>query len=386
MTLARMLEAPLIAHVIYRLGTGGLENGLVNLVNWLPRERFRHAVVCLAGSTDFARRIQRPDVAIYSLDKRPGKDVRAYARLWRLLRRLQPDLVHTRNLGTIDLQWIAIAAGVPRRVHGEHGWEAADPCGLDAKSLRIRRFCRPAIHRYVAMSQDLARWLGKSVGVAPQRIEQIYNGVDVERFSPDGPLPADLPWSAASPRPFVFGTVGRLDQVKNQEALLAAFARSIQASSPDSPRHAASRLIVVGSGPLADTLQRRASELGIADLVWFAGSRDDIPQLLRAMDVFVLPSVNEGISNTLLEAMATARPVVAARVGGNPELVEHESTGLLYDPGQHAGLLEAMLRYRRDDNLTIVHGAAGRWRACQRFSLQSMVNGYSDLYSRMLET
>jgi len=96
--------------------------------------------------------------------------------------------------------------------------------------------------------------------------------------------------------------------------------------------------------------------------------------------------MNEGISNTLLEAMATARPVVAARVGGNPELVEHTSTGLLYDPRQPDGLLQAMLRYRRDDNLTIVHGAAGRRRACQRFSLQSMVNGYSDLYSRMLET
>jgi sugar transferase (PEP-CTERM/EpsH1 system associated) len=385
MTQLQMHEPPLIAHVIYRLAIGGLENGLVNLLNRLPCERFRHAVVCLAGTTDFARRIQRPDVAIYSLDKRPGKDMRAYVRFWKLLRQLQPDLVHTRNLGTVDLQWIAAAARVPHRVHGEHGWEASDPWGLDARSLRIRRLCRAAIHRYVAMSQDLARWLGTSVGVAPQRIEQIYNGVDVERFSPEGSLPGDLPWQGASPRPFVFGTVGRLDQVKNQQALLEAFAGSLRASPPGSPS-AGSRLIVVGSGPLAATLQGRASELGIGDLVWFAGPRDDIPQLLRAMDVFVLPSMNEGISNTLLEAMATGRPIVAARVGGNPELVEHCSTGLLYDPGQQGGLLEAMLRYRRDGDLTIVHGVAGRRRACERFSLHSMVNRYTDLYSLMLET
>ncbi len=379
-----MQEPPLIAHVIYRLAVGGLENGLVNLLNRLPRERFRHAVVCLAGATDFARRIQRPDVAIYSLDKRPGKDLRAYLRLWRLLRQLQPDLVHTRNLGTVDLQWIAVAAKVPHRVHGEHGWEAADPQGLDAKSLRIRRLCRAAIHRYVAMSQDLARWLGSNVGVPSQRIEQIYNGVDVERFCPEGSLPADLPWRAACPQPLVFGTIGRLDQVKNQAALLEAFARLLQASQSDGGA-APLRLIVVGSGPLATGLRARASELGIAEQVWFAGARDDIPQLLRAIDVFVLPSMNEGISNTLLEAMATGRPVIAARVGGNPEVVAHESTGLLYDPRQPDGLLEAMLRYRSDRNLTVDHGAAGRRRACERFSLQSMVNGYTDLYSRMLE-
>jgi sugar transferase (PEP-CTERM/EpsH1 system associated) len=376
-------EPPLIAHVIYRLGIGGLENGLVNLLNWLPPQRFRHAVVCLAGATDFARRIERTDVAIYSLDKRPGKDLGAYSRFWKLLRQLQPDLVHTRNLGTVDLQWVAAAAGVPHRVHGEHGWEATDPLGRDTRSLRIRRLCRAAIHRYVAMSQDLARWLVTSVGIAPQRIEQIYNGVDVERFCPEGSLPADLPWSAAAQRPFVFGTVGRLDQVKNQEALLQAYAHSLQ---PGAPAGGGSRLMVVGSGPLETTLRSRANELGIADLVWFAGSRDDIPQLLRAMDVFVLPSMNEGISNTLLEAMATARPVIAARVGGNPELVAHESTGLLYDPRQPDGLLQAMLRYRRDGNLTNIHGGAGRRRACERFSLQSMVNGYTDLYSRMLET
>jgi sugar transferase (PEP-CTERM/EpsH1 system associated) len=374
-----MHEPPLIAHVIYRLAIGGLENGLVNLLNRLPRERFRHAVVCLAGATEFARRIQRTDVAIYSLDKQPGKDVGAYLRFWKLLRQLRPDLVHTRNLGTVDMQWIAAAAGVPHRIHGEHGWEAADPQGLDGKSLRIRRFCRRAIHRYVAMSQDLAAWLGSSVGVPPQRIEQIYNGVDVERFGPQGPLPPDLPWKSSSPRPFVFGTIGRLDQVKNQAALLEAFAHSLH-TAPQ-----ASRLIVVGSGPLASTLQSRAVELGIADLVWFSGARDDVPELLRAMDVFVLPSMNEGISNTLLEAMASARPVIAARVGGNPELVEHESTGLLYDPRQRDSLLEAMLRYRLDGNLIVAHGAAGRRRACERFSLQAMVNGYTDLYSRMLE-
>lgn len=162
--------APLIVHVIYRLDYGGLENGLVNLLNRMPAAQFRHAVICLAGFSEFRQRIVRQDVEVYSLDKRPGKDLGAYVRLWRLLRRLRPDIVHTRNLGTIDMQWVALLAGARRRVHGEHGWEVSDLTGRNAKSLRIRRACRYAIHRYVALSQDIAQWLRTSVHVEPALI------------------------------------------------------------------------------------------------------------------------------------------------------------------------------------------------------------------------
>ena len=152
--LRRMIAPPLVVHVIHRLDFGGLENGLVNLVNCMPADRFRHAIVCLAGfEPDFRDRIQRSDVEVISLGKRPGKDLAPYARMWRVLRRLAPSVVHTRNLGTVDMQWIAAAAGVPHRVHGEHGWEASDPCGRNPKALRIRRACRPVIHLYVPMSQ-----------------------------------------------------------------------------------------------------------------------------------------------------------------------------------------------------------------------------------------
>ena len=139
--------APLIAHVIYRLDYGGLENGLVNLLNRMPREKYRHAIVCLAGFSAFRDRIARDDVEVVSVDKRPGKDLGAYARVWRQFTRLRPAIVHTRNLGTVDLQWVALAAGVRRRVHGEHGWDASDPRGESVRALRIRRACRPAIGR-----------------------------------------------------------------------------------------------------------------------------------------------------------------------------------------------------------------------------------------------
>jgi len=106
-------RVPLVAHIIHRLDIGGLENGLVNLINVTPPERYRHAIVCLSGfSPEFRSRIRRTDVQVTSVDKRPGKDPRAYLRVWRELRRLRPEIVHTRNIGTIDMQWIACAARV----------------------------------------------------------------------------------------------------------------------------------------------------------------------------------------------------------------------------------------------------------------------------------
>jgi len=366
---------PLVMHVLHRLDFGGLENGVVNLVNRMPPDRYRHAIVCLAGhGATFRQRLQREDVEVVSLDKRPGKDVAVYGRAWQLIRRLRPAIIHTRNLGTIDLQWIAFGAGVRRRVHGEHGWEASDPTGRNPRSVRIRRACRPVIQRYVPMSQDLARWLTEVIGVAPSRIRRLYNGVDVQRFFP-GEAVAPSPST-----PLTIGTVGRLDPVKNQARLLQAFAtlrvQSAQAGLP-------LRLLIVGDGPLRASLEGAAAEIGLGDSVEFAGARNDTPDLLRRMDVFVLPSINEGISNTILEAMATGLPVVAARVGGNPELVQDGVTGRLYDPTANEALEQVLLPYLHDRGLRRQHGGAGRQRVVREFSLDAMVQRYLDLYDEL---
>lgn len=375
------MQPPLIAHIVFRFDYGGLENGIVNLVNRMAPERYRHAIICLDGfGDDFRRRLTVPGIEVVSIDKKPGKDFPAYSRMWRLLRRLQPSITHTRNLGTIDMQWVAAAAGVPRRVHGEHGWSPTDPQGLDRRNLRIRRACRPVLHRYVAMSRDIAQWLARHVHVPPDAIRQIYNGVDADRFRPAGPLPVDLPWSRCND-PRVLGTVGRFDPIKNHAALLRAFARILD-RRPD--LRSDLRLIIAGDGPERARLTALVQELGIAERAWLPGARQDIADLMRAMDVFVLPSINEGISNTILEAMASGLPVVAGRVGGNPELVVEGVTGTLYDAAQPDGLEDALLTYLDGDDLRCSHGTAGRERAVQHFSLDTMVRHYVDLYAELL--
>ena len=376
--------APLIAHVIHRLDVGGLENGVVNLVNRMPAESYRHAIVCLAGYGEFRRRITRPDVQVVSLDKREGKDLRAYARLFKALRTLRPSIVHTRNIGTLDCQWVAMSAGVRRRVHGEHGWVAGDPRGQDRKNLRFRRACTPAVKCFVPMSRDIATWLERDVGVHRERIHQIYSGVDADRFCPGTAVPADLPWPSTRSDPedlVVLGTVGRLDPVKNQGLLLAAFHRILE-SRPDLRRRA--RLIIAGDGPLRANLVETVRRRGLEDVVWVPGSRDDVPDLMRSMHVFVLPSLNEGISNTILEAMASRLPVVAGRVGGNPELVEEGVTGALFHHDSVDGLVEVLARYIDDPALRAGHGEAGRTRVLRQFSLDAMVRRYSQLYDQLM--
>lgn len=136
---------PLVVHVIHHLMTGGLENGLVNLLNHLPEERYRHAVVCMTDYTDFRLRIRRPDVEVFAIHKRLGHDPLAQWRLLRLLRRLRPDVVHSRNLSGLDSLIPAMLAGVRVRVHGEHGRDVHDVDGTNRKLIWLRRLYSPLV-------------------------------------------------------------------------------------------------------------------------------------------------------------------------------------------------------------------------------------------------
>jgi hypothetical protein len=138
---------PLIAHVIRRLGTGGFENGLVNLLNHLPRDRYRHAIICLTDATSFGERIRCDDLDLYQMHKQEGKDFAIYPRLWKLFRQIKPAIEHSRNLAALDVQVPAWLAGVAVRIHGEHGRDIYDLHGDNQKYLMLRRLMRPLIHR-----------------------------------------------------------------------------------------------------------------------------------------------------------------------------------------------------------------------------------------------
>jgi sugar transferase (PEP-CTERM/EpsH1 system associated) len=373
---------PLIAHVVYRFDVGGLENGLVNLINRIPPDRYRHVIVSLTESSAFEARLTQPGVHVIPLHKRAGNDWRLHGRLWKMLRQLRPAIVHTRNMPTLEYQITAWAAGVRARVHGEHGRDTYDLKGARPAYNVFRRMVRPLIHRYVAVSRDLERWLTTTVRVREDRLTQVYNGVDVNTFGPrPGARPPILPARFAPPGSVVFGTVGRLQTVKDQTTLARAFVELLRAVP--GARDVA-RLVIVGEGPLRAECEALLRDAQALDLAWLPGLRTDVARCLHAFDVFVLPSIAEGISNTILEAMASGLPVIATSVGGNPELVADGSSGALVPASDPDAMAAAMRRYLDDRGLIDQHGAEGRRIATSRFALDTMVQAYLSIYDAVL--
>ena len=284
-----------IVHVVYALDVGGLENGLVNIVNHLD-DRFEHTIMCLRRSGRMAERINNRHVKIIEMHLPTDRFCFPVIRLAREFQRVAPDIVHTRGWATVDAIWGARVAGVPYLIHGEHGREAADPNGRSRKRNLVRKCVSPLVHQFITVSDDLKSWLIEAVGIPESKVTTIHNGVDTGRFLPEEPsasrLALGLPGGS-----FVIGSVGRLDPVKDHSSLLRAFlpvARSIQAAC----------LIIVGDGLMRRAIETLARELGISAQVRLLGERHDIPAVLKACDVFALTSIAEGISNTILEAMA----------------------------------------------------------------------------------
>lgn len=376
-------QAPLVVHIIRRLAVGGLENGLVNLINHMPRDRYRHAIVCLTDFTDFQNRIQSPDVPVIALHKREGQDFGTHLRLWKTLRRLRPMIVHTRNLAGLEFLIPAALAGIPGRIHGEHGRDVYELHGTRLKYNLLRRALRPVVHRYIAVSADLAGWLGRVVA-RDDRVAQIYNGVDIHRFHPRiGPRGEFGPNGFAPSGTVVVGAVGRMQTVKDQLTLVRAFLHLLK--TEPSARECL-RLVLVGDGPLRDASRRLLREADAEPLAWLPGERNDIPEMMRGFDLFVLPSLAEGISNTILEAMASGLPVIATRVGGNPELVEEGETGRLVPASDPIAMAEAIRSYLADRAQSTRQGQAGRRKVESRFSIEAMVRGYLAVYDAVLNT
>ncbi len=417
-------QLPLIAHVVHRLDVGGLENGLVNIINRLPQGQFRHAIVCLTDYSDFSQRIV-PPVDLYALHRKEGKDISLYWKLYRIFRQIRPDIVHTRNLATLEAQAPAWLAGVRYRIHGEHGWDMSDLGGVSTRYRKLRALFRPLIHCYIPLSEELETYLLEKVAVPEHKIIRIMNGVDIEKFYPvipvaphpsplpegerglkDGPRPVDERGSDINPLSLwervgvradrtrehqawekrddtiIIGTVGRLAEVKNQTALVAAFVQLIT-NQPELKKNV--RLMLVGEGSLRPAIEKMIKVAGVTELVCLTGARDDVPELMRAMDIFVLPSLQEGISNTILEAMASGLPVIAIRVGGNSQLVIEGETGFLVEQDSLRTLVARLSDYIQNPPMRQAHAAAARKRAEAQFSLDGMVSCYQEIYQKGCE-
>ncbi len=381
------MPRPLIAHAVHRFDIGGMENGVVNLINRLPADFADHAIIAFTSiNPGFARRIQRPGVTFIELHKPPGQTARILGPLWASLKRLRPSVLHTRNLATLEGQVAAWLAGVPGRMHGEHGWDIGDLDGSNRKMLRIRQCLRGFVQRQIALSAHTRRYLTDQVGVPRNRISQICNGVDTDRFQPvaDETRRGALLAAAGLPSDaFVVGSLGRLAAVKNLPLLAQAYA-IVRQRNPVFRRRA--RLAFVGEGPDLNRLGGELAKHDLMDSTWMPGARDDVAQCLQCFSVLCLPSLAEGISNTVLEAMASGLPVIATAVGGNDELIQAGQTGYLVDTGDASTMADHIETYFTNSTVRLQHAQRARQRAVAHFSLQTMVDQYQSVYADLLHT
>ncbi len=350
-----------VCHVSLTLKTGGLERLLADIARLHDAQSCTPEFVAIRDVGRFAEEIRNTGCTVHTLQSagRLGQ-IRQMVHLFRTGRF---DVVHTHN--TYPHLYASIAArlaGIPVVVNTRHGQRA----GHGWKSRTQFRWASHLVDRIIAVSDDAARLCVEADGVNRRKVTRIWNGIDLSDFSYSGPSTAPVAISVA-----------RLSAEKDFPTLLHAMAQAVR-EVPDL------HLKLVGDGPEREKLERLTRELGISSCVEFLGERRDVPDQLVQAGFFVSSSLTEGISLTLLEAMAVGLPVVATAVGGNSEIVVDGVTGSLVPAGDSDALATAMVETCRTNNRWPALGKAGRERVAEHFDVRRMVSDYEALYRDLL--
>jgi sugar transferase (PEP-CTERM/EpsH1 system associated) len=370
-----------IMHVVETVGMGGgVENGIANLIGRMDSNRFAHVLCAVFHLGTNVDRYPGDRVQLVSLEQKQRKLAIQVRPLVQMIRKLKPDIVHSRNWGALEAVIAARWAGSCAVIHSEHGVEV-DPAAEPRRRSWFRRLAFELADRVFSVSYQLQETLARRTGFPLQKIGVIHNGVDTRRFRPDALARRRLREELGiSQEEFCIGCVGRLNKIKDYPTMLGA-AETFSGSC------ASWRLFIVGSGPgLADLEAFAASKPALAGRVRFLGASDRVAEFLNAIDAYVLPSLCEGISNSLLEAMATGLPVVVSDTGGNPEVVVHGESGFLFPVGDAQRLAEQLVRLYREKDLRGGLGQRALQRVQQQFSLDSMVTQYEDMYGSLAGT
>ncbi len=335
--------------------------------------RFVVSVLCLNHAGSIADELRSVCIPVLQVPRRrPGPDYFAFLKVAHILRKRRVHVVHTHNTqALIDGALGATLARVPALVHTDHGREFPDK----VRYMFAERMLSRLAYRFVAVSEQTARDLVVHERISPKKVITIPNGVEGSRFDITFDHGAKRRELGLPGNGLLVGTVGRLSEEKGLEHLLVAMAAVVRALPT-------AMLVLVGSGLLETELREKAAALGIDNHVCFLGERSDIPEVMPLFDVYVISSVREGLPMALLEALAASRAVVATRVGGIPNVIDHEETGILVPPASPDDLARGILRLLSSDELRHRHGVQGHKVFEERFHARVMAQRYEQLYLR----
>lgn len=363
-----------VLQVVWGLQTGGLERVVLDLIKRSPNFGVKPSVAALNQAGDLAPELKPLGVNFQLLGKKEGLDFSLSTRLRQIIKKQNIDLVHAHN--SAPALYAGLACLLTRRplITTMHGASF----DLEASYHWVSRLGALLSRKWVCVSRDALEASRRVDRIPRRKLRVVYNGVDLARFSLDNGVRPEMRRSLGlSQDDYVFISVGRLSAEKDCTTLFKALTLAAAQGAPI-------KLLMVGDGPEGEAYQSQARNLDPEGRIQFLGRRSDIPQLLAAADAFALSSLSEGISIAILEAMAASIPVAATAVGGNPELVLPNQTGLLVPAQDPKALAGAMLSFAENRDAAREMGRQGRALVEKNFSLDAMVSGYRDLYEQVL--
>jgi glycosyltransferase involved in cell wall biosynthesis len=369
-----------ICHVQTTMNPGGLENGVVNVVNGLDPDRFRSTVICLHHRGPMADRIVNPSAQVISLNHPDRLAPELPFRLARLFRKLQPDVVHTRNYtpnlyGTLAARLVQ----VPAVVNGEHGQIQL----IEHRKKMVSKFMSGFADRILCVSPGLKDFLHENMNYPPGTVDAIINGVNLQRFQDEECDPVARRRELGVPEnAWLVGAIGRFIKFKDHPAMLTLLERLPEVAGR--PVHA----LIIGEGDDFESFKEMTRARGLSDRVHLPGFRGDVHRFYCAFDLFCLLSTdNEGTSNVILEAMASGVPVISTEINGNKHLIRSGWNGVLIPPkGESKNDALAGLVHRLLDNPDQREHLAGNARGFvqSRFAIKRMIDDYSEFYSSLV--
>jgi len=362
-----------ILHLITSLEVGGAQHGLLLGLPRFDSDRYEHVICSLMDRMQMAAQFRQAGIVGHSLGLSRKTDLTVALRLRSLLKQLRPDVLHTYLLHSNVLgRIVGRLTGDPAIISSERTIGQASLGGRLAT-----RLTNPLADAVEVNSDTGAEAIQHGLGVPAAKIEIVRSGIDLDAYA--GPLRRQEIRSELGLKDdqHLVLYVGRLRPVKGVEYGIRAFASAMA-------QHPNIHIALAGEGEQLGDLRKLAIELGVQEAVTFLGVRNDLPDLLSAADSVLMPSLTEGFPRTAIEAMAAGKPVIATRVGGTPEAIIDDETGILVSPVDIAAMTNALVQLVGDTQLQARLGSAGRRRAEQHYSVDNYVTRLDDLYHQLL--
>lgn len=363
-----------ICYIIGQLRRGGAERQLYELVKGIDKNKFEPIVISLSQGGAWADKIRELNIHVIELERKKNKESARLFRLIKLFKKIKPQIVHTYLFSANSYGRIAaILCRVPIIIASERSLPEIGK-GKTKTMIYIDKILSSFSHAIICNSLRASEILIKHHSFNPKKVFTVYNGIDVNAISVNC---NDKNQKDAAK---VIGTIGSLEPVKNHKLFLQIAKIILDQTSAES-----AKFLIIGSGSLRKELEEFAENLGISSSIIFAGERVDIPELLQTMDVFVLTSQYEGLSNAIMEAMAAGLPVVTTDVGGNKELVINGATGFLCTDNDAKSLADKVISLMNDKSEAIRMGNNGRKRIINGFGIEKMVKETENIYLTLIK-